>query len=216
MTVDSMTYPVGKGRSDAFLDWLQMLSGAALIIFVLAHMTLVSSVVVSPEIMNAIAEKYEHLYLAQIGGPVLFMLFLFHFYVAARKIPFRREGQKIIWSHAKMLRHRDTWLWIVQVVTAMLILVMGSIHMWAVLSDLPVTAAKSAARIQSGPWLFFYIALCPLVVLHVVAGLYRIAVKWGVVRDTKRTGLRKFSMGLAIAMICISVVTLIRFMTLAV
>lgn len=215
MSVDSLTYPVGKGRSDALMDWLQMLSGAALILFVLLHMTLVSSVIISPAIMNAIAGKYEHLYLAQIGGPVLFLLFLFHFYIAARKIPFRREGQKIIWSHAKMLHHNDTWLWIVQVVTAMLILVMGSIHMWAVLSDLPVSAAKSAARIQSGPWVYFYLLLCPLVALHVVAGLYRIAVKWGFVKNSKRAGLRKFAMILGIAMVALSVCTLIRFMTLA-
>ena len=28
--------------------------------------------------------------------------------------------------------------------------------MWVVLSDLPITAAKSAARVQSGAWVFFY------------------------------------------------------------
>jgi fumarate reductase subunit C len=215
MSFNSTVTPIKRGRSDAILDWLQMLSGVALIIFVFMHMSLVSSVIFSPDIMDTIAHKYEENYMAQIGGPILFLLFLFHFYLAARKIPFRLDGQKTIWKHAKMLKHRDTWLWVVQVVSAMLILVMGSIHMWAVLSDLPITAARSAERIQSGPWIFFYLVLAPLVIMHVVAGLYRIAVKWGFIKDYQRGRLNKFATGLAILFLCIGLATLARFMTLA-
>ncbi len=215
MSFNSTVTPARRGRSDAILDWLQMFSGVALIIFVFMHMSLVSSVIISPSIMDTIAHTYEENYMAQIGGPMLFLLFLFHFYLAARKIPFRLEGQKTIWKHARMLKHRDTWLWIIQVVSAMLILVMGAIHMWSVLSDLPITAARSAERIQSGPWLYFYLVLAPLVVLHVVAGLYRIAVKWGFIRDSQRGGLNKFATGLAVVFICIGLATLVRFMTLS-
>jgi fumarate reductase subunit C len=204
-----------SGKSDAILDWLQMFSGVALIIFVFMHMSLVSSVIINPDVMDKIANTYEKNYMAQIGGPILFLLFLFHFYLAARKIPFRLDGQKTIWAHAKMMKHRDTWLWIVQVVTAMLILVMGSIHMWAVLSDLPITAARSAARVQSGPWLYFYLVLAPLVIVHVVAGLYRIAVKWGFIRNAQRGRLNKFATGLAVFFICIGLATIVRFMTLS-
>lgn len=215
MSFNSTVAPASRGKSDAILDWLQMFSGVALIIFVFMHMSLVSSVIVSPNIMDSIANTYEKNYMAQIGGPILFLLFLFHFYLAARKIPFRLEGQKTIWRHARMLKHRDTWLWVVQVVSAMLILVMGAIHMWAVLSDLPISAARSAQRIQSGPWLYFYLVLAPLVVMHVVAGLYRIAVKWGFIRDYQRNGLNRFATGLAVVFICIGLATLVRFMTLS-
>ncbi|MBI9110621.1 succinate dehydrogenase/fumarate reductase cytochrome b subunit [Maridesulfovibrio ferrireducens] len=214
MSFDSKVTTAKSGKSDAILDWLQMCSGVALIIFVFMHMSLVSSVIINTSIMDTIAHTYEKNYMAQIGGPILFLLFLFHFYLAARKIPFRFEGQKTIWAHAKMMHHRDTWLWIVQVISAMLILVMGSIHMWAVLSDLPITAARSAARVQSGPWLYFYLVLAPLVVLHVVAGLYRIAVKWGFIRDYQRSKLNRFATGLAVVFICIGLATLVRFMTL--
>lgn len=214
MSFDSTVTPAKFGKSDAILDWLQMFSGVALIIFVFMHMSLVSSVIFSPAIMDTIAHTYEENYMAQIGGPILFLLFLFHFYLAARKIPFRLEGQKTIWRHARMLKHRDTWLWIIQVTSAMLILVMGAIHMWSVLSDLPITAARSAERIQSGPWLYFYLILAPLVVLHVVAGLYRIAVKWGFIQAYQRGKLNKFATGLAVVFICIGIATLVRFMTL--
>lgn len=202
------------GKSDAILDWLQMFSGVALIIFIFMHMSLISSVIINPKIMDNIANTYEENYMAQIGGSIIFLLFLFHFYLTARKIPFRLEGQKTIWGHAKMMNHRDTWLWVVQVVSAMLILVMGSIHMWTVLSDLPISAARSAARIQSGPWLYFYLLLAPLVVLHVVAGFYRIAVKWGFIKNAQRAKLNRFAIGLAVTFICLGLATIIRFMTL--
>ena len=51
--------------------------------------------------------------------------------------------------------------------------------MWVVLTNLPITAAKSAARIQTGFWFVFYLFLLPMVELHVGIGFYRILVKWG-------------------------------------
>jgi fumarate reductase subunit C len=188
-----------------------MLSGAGLIGFMWMHMTLVASVVISPSIMNAIAGFFEATGLAQVGGPLVFLLFLAHFALAARKIPFRLEGQKTILEQAKLLHHTDTWLWIVQVVSAMIILVMGAIHMWVVLSDLPITAAKSAARIQSGAWIFFYLLLLPLVELHVGIGLYRIAVKWGFVQRSGRKGFKGGENLLTLIFITIGLLALARF-----
>ncbi|NDV18995.1 succinate dehydrogenase/fumarate reductase cytochrome b subunit [Pseudodesulfovibrio sp. JC047] len=204
--------PTGKfGKWDGILDWLQMLSGVSLILFMWCHMLLVSSVVISPKVMDAIAYFFESTRMAQIGGPLIFMVFLMHFLLAARKIPFRVEGQKTIWHHARMLRHGDTWLWLIQVISAMIILVMGSTHMWVVLTDLPISAVKSAARIQSGFWAIFYLILLPLVELHVGIGLYRIGVKWGFVRDTDRPKFKRSENILTLMFVVIGLVTLARF-----
>jgi fumarate reductase subunit C len=206
------THPsLGARRLDGVLDWCQMLSGAGLIAFMWAHMILVASVIIGPGVMNAIALFFEKTFMAQVGGPLVFLLFLFHFVLAARKIPFRLEGQKTIWEHAKMLHHTDTWLWVVQAVTAMIILVMGAIHMWVVLSDLPITAAKSAARVRSGAWIFFYLLLLPMVELHVGIGFYRIAVKWGLVKSDGRKGFKGGENVLTLIFIAIGLVTLVRF-----
>lgn len=202
---------LGARRMDGMLDWAQMLSGAGLIAFMWAHMILVASVNISPEVMNAIARFFEVTFMAQVGGPIVFVLFLMHFVLAARKIPFRLEGQKTIWEHAKMLHHTDTWLWVVQAVSAMIILVMGSIHMWVVLSNLPITAAKSAARVQSGAWVFFYMALLPLAELHVGIGMYRIAVKWGFVGRAERKGMKRGENLLTLMFLLIGALTLVRF-----
>lgn len=202
---------LGARRMDGMLDWAQMLSGAGLIAFMWAHMILVASVNISPEVMNAIARFFEATFMAQVGGPIVFVLFLMHFVLAARKIPFRLDGQKTIWEHAKMLHHTDTWLWVVQAVSAMIILVMGSIHMWVVLSNLPITAAKSAARVQSGAWVFFYMALLPLAELHVGIGMYRIAVKWGFVGRAERKGMKRGENLLTLMFLLIGALTLVRF-----
>ena len=209
--------PAGKsGKWDGALDWLQMLSGASLILFMWCHMLLVSSVVISPDLMNAIAWFFEATFMAQVGGPLIFLVFLLHFVLAARKIPFRMDGQKTIWQHAKMMHHTDTWLWVVQAVSAMFILVMGSIHMWVVLTDLPITAVKSAARIQSGFWAVFYLLLLPLAELHVGIGFYRIAVKWGFVKDKDRPRFKRGENIVTLTFIGIGLITLIRFLFLAV
>ncbi|WP_319543618.1 succinate dehydrogenase/fumarate reductase cytochrome b subunit [uncultured Pseudodesulfovibrio sp.] len=214
----SISYaPAGKsGKWDGALDWLQMLSGVSLILFMWCHMLLVSSVVISPNVMNAIAHFFEATGMAQVGGPLIFLVFLTHFVLAARKIPFRADGQKTIWQHARMMRHGDTWLWVVQVVSAMIILVMGSIHMWVILTDLPITAAKSAARIQGGFWAVFYLILLPLAELHVGIGLYRIGVKWGFVKDKERPKFKRSENMITLLFVGIGLVTLVRFLFLSI
>ena len=174
-------------RTSAYLDFVQMLTGMGLILFMWSHMILVASINLGPGVMNAIARFLEDTYLAQTGGPLIGLVFLVHFVLAARKVPFRSQEQRIIWEHSRRLHHLDTWLWVVQAGTAMIILIMGSIHMWTVLTNLPITAAKSAARIQGGYWLVFYIILLPLMELHVGIGFYRIGVKWGLITRSNRT-----------------------------
>jgi len=214
----SVSYaPAGKpGKWDGVMDWCQMLSGAGLILFMWCHMLLVSSVVISPDLMDYIADFFESTGMAQVGGPVIFLVFLTHFVLAARKIPFRFDGQKVAWQHARMMRHDDTWLWLVQVLSAMIILIMGSIHIWVVLTDLPISAMKSAARVQSGFWAIFYLVLLPLIELHVGIGFYRIAVKWGFVKDSQRAGFKRGENILTMLFIAIGFITLLRFLFLSV
>ncbi|MDL2280214.1 succinate dehydrogenase/fumarate reductase cytochrome b subunit [Desulfovibrio sp. OttesenSCG-928-G11] len=205
------TLPYDRPRRDAVLDWLQMLSGAVLVLFMWCHMILVSSVILSPKLMNAIAWFFEATYMAQVGGPLVFLCFLGHFILAARKIPFSANAQESAWAHARALRHRDTWLWMVQVGTAMVILIMGAIHMWVVLNDLPISAAKSAGRVQDGAWLWFYFLLLPMVEAHVSVGAYRILVKWGFITRQNRERFKKYELYLFAAFMAIGVITLIVF-----
>ncbi len=198
-------------RSEGFVDVLQMLSGVVLILFMWSHMILVASVNLGSGTMNAIARLFEDTYMAQVGGPVIFFIFLVHFVLTSRKLPFRGREQTVIWRHSLRLRHGDTWLWMIQAATAMFILIMGVIHMWVVLTDLPISAAKSAARIQRGWWLAFYMVLLPLIELHVGIGFYRVAVKWGVVDRDNRGFFKSIEHKLTWIFILIGAVTLFTF-----
>jgi fumarate reductase subunit C len=215
MTIDTTMYVPAPSRISAYLDWLQMLTGAGLILFMWSHMIMVASVILGPGVLNALAGFLEEYYMAQVGGPVVAFIFLLHFVLAARKVPFRTEQQSTIWKFSRQLRHTDTWLWMIQAFTAMIILIMGSVHMWTVLSDFPITAAKSAARVQGGFWLVFYLILLPTVELHVGIGFYRIAVKWGFVRRKRRKGFKRFENILTAIFIAIGLVALARFWFLA-
>lgn len=215
-TIDTAIYVKPPSRVSAYLDWLQMLTGAGLILFMWSHLVLVASVNLGVKVMNAIAWFFEATYIAQVGGPLIGATMLLHFVLAARKIPFTTSEQVAIWRHAKMLHHTDTWLWVVQAVTAMIILIMGSVHMWAVLTNLPITAQKSAARIQGGFWMVFYLILLPMVELHVGIGFYRIGVKWSVIKQAERKKIKRAENILTSVMILIGLITIIRFATLAI
>lgn len=195
----------------ALMDGLQMLSGASLVLFMWAHLMMVSSILLGPGVMNAIAHFFEATYLVHSGGPLIFLVFLFHFALATRKIPLYTHDQTTIWKQAKLIHHADTWLWLIQVSTAMIILVMGSIHMWTVLADLPITAAKSATRVQNPSWLIFYLILLPMVELHVGAGFYRIGVKWGFVKNKNRNSFKLLEKVLTSLFLFIGMATLARF-----
>jgi len=216
MAIDATTYDYVQTptRMSAYLDWLQMLTGAGLILFMWSHMVLVASINLGANAMDTLARFLEDTYMAQVGGPMIAAAFLLHFILAARKVPFRLEQQRIIWRHSQILHHTDTWLWLIQALTAMLILIMGSIHMWTVLTNLPITAAKSAGRIQGGFWAVFYFILLPMIELHVGIGFYRIGVKWGVIKRKNRKFYKRFENILTGIFIAIGVITLIRFLIL--
>ncbi len=214
--VDAAVKAGPPGRAAAWCDVVQMATGVALIVFMCAHMILVSSVLLGPGVMNALARFFEDTGMAQIGGPIIGLLFFLHFLLAARKLPFRFEQQRLIWKQARMMRHPDTWLWLVQAASAMIILILGAVHIWVVLTDLPITAEKNAARIQQWPWLMFYLTLQPLVALHLGIGLYRVGVKWGfIVRDTRRKA-KKIAWSITLVFIGVGMITLLRLLTLGV
>ncbi|MDY0040374.1 MAG: succinate dehydrogenase/fumarate reductase cytochrome b subunit [Desulforhabdus sp.] len=211
MTSRSHTDAVQMMRSEAYLDFVQMLTGVVLIFFMWSHMILVASINLGSGVMNAIAGSLEETYLAQLGGPLIALIFLLHFILAARKLPFKYTEQKAMWQHSLRLNHLDTWLWVVQAATAMVILIMGSIHMWTVLTNLPITAAKSAARIQGGWWLAFYLILLPMIELHVGIGFYRIGVKWGWIKRTNRRFFQGIEKKLTLTFIVIGLISLFTF-----
>ena len=201
-------------RSKSRLDFFQAASGVLLIAFLWAHLLMVGSVIISPSAMNALGWFLEATCMAQIGGPIIFVLMVAHFLIAARKMPFAAGEWGLFWNHAVRLRHKDTWMWIVQVATALVILIMGSIHMYTILTHLPIDAATSAARVRGG-WLPFYLVLLPLAELHVGIGFYRLGVKYGFITRSTRSRWQRGEYVMMAGFVAIGLMTLLRLWLLA-
>ncbi len=206
VSVGSLSKTALSGR----MDFAQAASGVILALFTLMHLVFVSTVLLSPNIMNGLGWVLEELYLAQIGGPIILLLMVAHFILAARKMPFQVGTLPVFFRHAKSMKHCDTWLWLVQVLTAVVVLVMVSIHVYVILANLPITAETSALREQNG-WTPFYFILLVCVGIHLGIGLFRVGVKYGLINDANRCVWTKRTWYLIAAYVALGCLTMIRF-----
>ncbi len=165
-------------KADVYLDLMGSASGLFLATFVWTHMLFVGTIVFGSTFYNLVPYVLDTTYISYVGIFLVCSAILLHLVVAGRRIPTRYQDQRIVWQHSKRLGQRDTWLWVVQIVTGMSILILASIHIFLVLWGWPITAAHSAGRVQGGVF-WLYLLLLPVAELHTGIGVYRLFVKWG-------------------------------------
>jgi len=170
--------PTWAALSPTILELATSISGVGLAFFMLMHLALLFSVLLGRQTMDDLAAFLERYYLLQAMAPLLLLLIGAHVFLAVRKAPATFRQQQVLWRHMRRLRHLDTWTWAFQVVSGAALLVLIAIHLWVILTDVPIEAAKSGARVY-GIYLWFYIPFVILVEGHISIGLYRVAVKWG-------------------------------------
>lgn len=170
-------------RSDLIVEMVQMVSGLLLVLFLWTHMLFVGSILLGSNAFNGLALFMEKYYL--VPAAVVFLLLVGGAHIGAviRRIPSRWAEQKIVWKHAKLIHHVDTWSWLFQSVTGGAILVLVIIHVAVVVYG-GIDVIYSAGRIKHG-FLIFYAVLLLLAEYHASVGLYRIFVKWGWVKRHK-------------------------------
>jgi len=180
-------------------------SGLFLALFMWGHMILVGSILTGERGFNWMATMLEDYYIAQPTVLVILTLFLVHAVLASRKIPAQlRERRKMLELSKGLSRsgrekvatasefspfhpHTESLLWIWQVRTGMIMLVLGSFHIILLGMDVLTTlfgdrvgieAFTSIERVRGGLWLPYAILLV-CVEFHAGIGLYRLATKWG-------------------------------------
>jgi len=169
------------------------------------HMVLVGSILTGERGFNWLATMLEDYYIAQPTVLVIFLLFLVHAVLASRKIPAQLAERRQMIKLGRDLKrssgfdpHRESLLWIWQVRTGMVILVLGSFHLILLGIDVMtplfgagpgIEAVTSIARVRAGLWLPYAILLV-CVEFHAGIGLYRLAVKWSVGAFLTRKTLR--------------------------
>jgi fumarate reductase subunit C len=169
-------------------------SGLVLALFMWGHMVLVGSILTGERGFNWLAGMLEDYYIAQPTVLAIFILFLVHAVLAGRKIPAQLAQRRQMVKLGRDLKassgfdpHVESLLWIWQVRTGMLILVLGSFHLILLAMDTltplfgerpGIEAITSVARVRAGLWLPYDILLV-CVEFHAGVGLYRLAIKWG-------------------------------------
>lgn len=180
-------------------------SGLMLALFMWGHMVLVGSILTGERGFNWLATALEDYYIAQPTVAAILLLFVVHAVLASRKIPAQLEERRQLIKLGRDLNkanvtgpHHESILWIWQVRTGMLILVLGSFHIVLLGLDvltplfgerLGIEAITSAERVQAGLWLPYAILLV-CVEFHASIGMYRLAVKWGAGSRLSRGTLR--------------------------
>lgn len=170
---------VGPFQASSLLDITFTLSGVGLALFMVTHTSFLSTIIGGPGVLNSLSEFLERYHLVQVGWPFLVVLALVHIVLSLRRAPATFRQQRLLWRQSRGLGHLDTVTWAFQVLSALLLGILIAIHLWVNLTDLPVTAEKASAFVRDNMW--FTIPFTLLVAGHTAIGLYRAAVKWGVV-----------------------------------
>jgi len=218
-------------RRELFWEIASGGTGLALTVFIWFHVADVGSLLLGPEAFDRLAVFLEGLYIAQPIVFIITLLFLTHAVAAARKIPARmRERRRLNRLARELARagrswqagegrerpHEDSRLWVWQVRTGMLILVLGSFHIGLVTLDTftdfwgtrhGMEAATTMERVAGGlSW--FYLVLLALLAIHASLGIYRLAMKWGVGARFSRHGLKRFARLFGVAFMIAGVIVL--------
>lgn len=176
-------------------------SGFLLAVFMWGHVVLVGSILTGERGFDWLASALEHYYIAQPTVVGVIVLFLVHAVFAARKIPTKLSERRAFLELSRHLKNRtsapgasktfeshlESMLWIWQVRTGLIILVLASFHIGLLTVDVltplfgerqGIEAVSTLARVQGGLWLPYAILLV-CVEFHASVGLYRLAIKWG-------------------------------------
>jgi fumarate reductase subunit C len=92
----------------------------------------------------------------------------------------------------KLMRHEDTTLWYWQVLTGFALFFLAAPHLFQMLTQPGMIGPfESSDRVWSYRWWPLYIALLLAVEIHGGVGLYRLAVKWGLLAGPNAASTRK-------------------------
>lgn len=182
-------------RADYLVETIQMVSGVLLVLFLWVHMLFVGTVILGKGTFGALASFMDtwgvpnsaasHA-LSPLNITIVFLILIFGMHVTAvmRRMPRQFREQKVVWQHAKIIHHYDTWSWVFQSITGSAILIMAAIHI-SVVAGFGISVVLSSGRVALVGFLIFYSVLLLLSEYHASVGLYRVFVKWGFVAHHK-------------------------------
>lgn len=212
-----MPAPPSPGPWPARLDLLQSATGLFLGLFMWLHMLFVASILLGADAMWAVARFFEGYYffgrplpwLVSLFVAAIFLLFVVHAWLALRKFPTRWRQHAAYWRHMRDMRHGDTTLWFVQVITGFGMFFLAPVHLYVMLTHPELIGPyESADRVWSGRMWPLYLVLLFLVEVHAGVGLYRLAVKWLAVGEAARKRLMRLKWAFTVFFVALGLLTL--------
>lgn len=209
------------------LDLVQSGSGVLLTLFLWTHLVLVASILLGGEAMTWVARTMELSFLSDDGhgypwivsliAIAIAALALVHMLVAMHKLPLNLKQQRALRKQLAVINHGDTRLWVWQAVTGVIIMVALPVHLWLI-GSAPETVGPvgSATRIwQENAWILYF-PLLIAVELHAAIGIYRVAIKWGAVRDLNtRNRIKKIKNIISVVFVLIGTASIFAFLPYA-
>ncbi len=181
---------IKKSRIPARLDLIQSGTGLILGLFMWVHMMLVGSIILGKDAFYFVAKFMELSFLHPTGEGYpavvffavlgVFTLFIIHAALGVRKFPISWKQHAILRQQMGMMKHSDTNLWYVQVVTGFIMFFLGSVHLYVMLTHPgQIDPYLSANRVINHNMWPLYLVLLFAVEFHGTIGLYRLCMKWG-------------------------------------
>ena len=175
-------------KTPARLDFLQSFTGLILALFIMGHILFEASILISNEMMYRVTIMFEGYYFfgETYPGIISFLaasisvIFVLHAGIAMKKFPSSYRNFKVVRAHMKSMKHEDSSLWMIQVITGFMMFFMGSVHLYMMIAEPgdigPYASSNRIVNEFMGP---LYFMLLISVISHAFIGLYRLALKWG-------------------------------------
>lgn len=147
-----------------------------------------SSILLGKEAMYWVTKMFEgeHLFgkpyplLVSVVAAIIFLLIALHAILAMRKFPGNSRQYAAFHRHMGALRHSDTTLWYVQVITGFSLFFLVSAHLYIVFTQPEnIGPYASSDRVWTQRFWVLYALLLVAVHVHAGIGIYRLAIKWG-------------------------------------
>ena len=175
-------------KTPARLDFLQSFTGLILALFIVGHIMFEASILVSNEMMYKVTIMFEGYYffgetypgIISFLAAAISVIFVLHAGIAMKKFPSSYRNYRVIKSHMKSMKHEDSSLWMIQIVTGFMMFFIGSVHLFIMMSEpSDIGPYASSHRVVEEFMGILYFMLLISVVSHAFIGLYRLALKWG-------------------------------------
>ncbi len=171
----------------ARMDVLQSLTGLLLVLFIWGHMFFESSILLGKDAMYWVSKMFEgeplfgkpYPVLVSVAVAAVFLLIMLHAILALRKFPGNYRQYQQLHRHLGAVRHSDTTLWYLQVITGFALFFLASAHLYVVfVQPENIGPYASSDRVWTGRFWLLYAPLLIVVHLHAGVGIYRLAMKW--------------------------------------